>query len=66
MVENLSALESAQKVVSIPARKNKEVSVKDLCKDEDIATLFRLVCQYDLRKEAIESIEKRLYNIKAN
>jgi hypothetical protein len=64
MLENVGALES-KKVVSIQSKKNKEISIKELCQDEDIATLFRLVCQYDLRKQAIESIEKRLFDIKS-
>lgn len=64
MLENVSALES-KKVVSIQSKKSNELSVKELCQDEDIATLFRLVCENDLRKKAIEAIEKRLFDIKS-
>lgn len=65
MLENQVSLESG-KVVSIQSKKNQSISVKTLCADEDIATLFRLVCQHDLRKKAIELIEKRLFDIKSN
>lgn len=62
MLENLTALE-ARKSVSVPSKK--EITVKELCQDEDIATLFRLVCQYDLRKKAIEALEKKIFDIKS-
>jgi hypothetical protein len=63
MLENVTSLES-NKVIALKSKKQ-EISVKELCQDEDIATLFRLVCEYDLRKEAIAAIEKRLFNIKS-
>ncbi|MFM8268727.1 MAG: hypothetical protein ACKN9V_00945 [Pseudomonadota bacterium] len=63
MLDNVTALET-NKVIAIKSKKSKEVSVKDLCQDEDIATLFRLVCEYDLRKQAIAALEKRMFNIK--
>jgi hypothetical protein len=65
MLENQVSLETA-KVLSIQSKKNQSITVKTLCADEDIATVFRLVCQHDLRKKAIEAIEKRLLNIKSN
>lgn len=64
MLENVTTLES-NKVISLNSKKTKEPSVKELCQDEDIATLFRLVCQYDLRKQAIAAIEKRLFDIRS-
>jgi len=64
MLENVTGLES-NKVIALKSKKNQEISVKELCQDEDIATLFRLVCEYDLRKQAIAAIEKRLFNIKS-
>lgn len=64
MLENLNVSE-ASKVVSLSANKSKKLTVKDLCKDEDIAMVFRLVCQYDLRKKAIEALEKKIFDIKS-
>ncbi|NBX93618.1 MAG: hypothetical protein EB078_02995 [Proteobacteria bacterium] len=64
MLENVTSVEQ-KNVVSIQSKKSEKLSVKELCRDEDIATLFRLVCQYDLRKKAIEAIEKRLFDIKS-
>ena len=64
MLENVTGLES-NKVIALKSKKSQEITVKELCQDEDIATLFRLVCEYDLRKEAIAAIEKRLFNIKS-
>ena len=62
MLENVTALES-RKSVSVPSKK--EITVKELCQDEDTATLFRLVCKYDLRKKAIEALEKKIFDIKS-
>lgn len=64
MLENVTTLESS-KVIAIKSKKSKEVSVKDLCQDEEIATLFRLVCEYDLRKQAIAALEKKMFDIKS-
>ena len=64
MLENLNVSE-ASKVVSLSANKSKKLTVKDLCKDEDIAMVFRLVCQHDLRKKAIEALEKKIFDIKS-
>lgn len=64
MLENVTTVESS-KVIALNSKKSKDLTVKDLCQDEEIATLFRLVCQYDLRKQAIAAIEKRLFDIKS-
>lgn len=64
MLENVTTVESS-KVIALNSKKSKDLTVKDLCQDEEIATLFHLVCQYDLRKQAIAAIEKRLFDIKS-
>jgi len=65
MIENVSTSSEVSKVVPFTKKSSKAVTVKELCQDEDIATLFKIVCQHDLRKQAIAAIEKRLFDIKS-
>lgn len=65
MIENVVSSTEVSKVVPFTKKSNKAVSVKELCQDEEIATLFKIVCQHDLRKQAIAAIEKRLFDIKS-
>lgn len=62
MLENVHVAEEKKSVAST-AKKSK-VTVKELCQDEDIAAFFKLVVEKDLRKKAIESLEKRIFNIR--
>lgn len=64
MLENVTTLETS-KVIALKSKKSKDLTIKELCQDEDIATLFRLVCEYDLRKQAVAAIEKQLFNIRS-
>lgn len=52
-------------VVSLNA-KTKKVTVKQLCQDEDVAAFYKLVVEKDLRKKAIEALEKRIFNVREN
>ena len=52
-------------VVALKSQK-KNVSVKQLCQDEDIAAFYKLIVEKDLRKKAIEALEKRIFNIREN
>jgi hypothetical protein len=51
---------SLPKLVSRETKPEVEVELRDLLKDEEVASFFRYVHKNDLRQEALELLEKRL------